>query len=464
MFRLLYKNGIRRHVLNTARNYCRCIMPALTHVYESGPINSSLYPSGFILVHEERDCPNACVSLTFDAGSRYESANENGVTHFFEHLCFRGTKKRSKSNIECEMNEIGGKFKCYTTREMIGFSAECLYENLPRALDLLTDCIFNNSLSNTEIEIQKCIIYQEMLQHDNDSLSVLFDYLHSTAFQGTPLNQSVMGPSQNLYNFNSSSIAAYVEKMFVPPRMIFSCVGPIKQEQACNLANTYLNRDVPDPMLTRRYRFTAGDVRYRDDSMHVAHIALTVEAPPIPHADYLPMLLAAMAIGAWDRSQPSGINHSSTLAQAGGAGIFNSYEAFYIAYRDAGLWGVHFVSPRMQVDNAVALMQNEWMRLCTIITDSELIKTKIQLKWKILKENETIEGACLNHAKWVFYTKFAQTVKEKFNSIDQLVADDVRRVCYEYVYNKCPVITAVGATEALLPTSRLTGGMYWLRY
>ncbi|XP_045531229.1 mitochondrial-processing peptidase subunit beta-like [Pieris brassicae] len=464
MLRLLFISGVRKRVLNTPRNYCRCIKPALTHVYESGPINSSLYPSGLILVHEERDCPNACISLTFDAGSRYELPNENGITHFFEHLCFKGTKKRSKSNIETEMNEIGGKFKCYTTREMIGFSAECLSDNIPRALELLTDCIFNNSLSNNEIEIQKCIIYQEMLHLDTDTSSVLFDYIHSAAFQGTPLSQSVMGPSHNLYNINSRSIAMYIEKMFVPARMIFSCVGPIKHEQACNLANTYLNRNVANPNITRRYRFTAGDIRYRDDSMHVAHIALTVEAPPFPHADYLPMLLAAMAIGAWDRSQPGGPNHSCILAQAGGEGIFNSYESFYIAYRDAGLWGLQFVSPRMEVECALALMQDEWMKLCTIITDSVLIKTKQQLKWKILKENETVESACHSHAKWVFYTNFAPTIKEKFDSIDKLVADDVRRVCYEYIYGKCPVVTAIGATEALLPNSRLTGGMYWLRF
>ncbi|CAK1554032.1 unnamed protein product [Leptosia nina] len=444
------------------QSYCRCVTPALTHVYESAPINCSLYPSGLILANEERDCQNACISLTFDAGSRYELPQENGVTHFFEHLCFRGTKKRSKTNIECEMNEIGGKFNCYTTREMIGFSAECLSEHIPKALDLLTDCIFNNSLSNTEIELQKGVIYQEMLDHDRDSECVVFDYLHTAAFHGIGLAQTVMGPSYNLYNFNATLISKYIERWLVPDRMVFTCVGPLKQEQVCNLANMYLNRDGASPGFSRQYRFTAGDIRYRDDSMQVAHVALALEAPAFHHPDYLPLLVAATAIGSWDRSQPGG-NHSTYFAQASATGICNSFEAFYIAYRDTGLWGIEFVSPRMQVDDAREIIQGEWMKLCTTVTDSELIKVKQQLKWKILKQNETAAGACLDIAKWIFYTKYAPTIQEKFKAIDQLVADDVRRVCYDYIYDKCPAVVAVGATEALQIHSRMRGGMYWLR-
>ncbi|CAK1554031.1 unnamed protein product [Leptosia nina] len=117
----------------------------------------------------------------------------------------------------------------------------------------------------------------------------------------------------------------------------------------------------------------------------------------------------------------------------------------------------------MQVDDAREIIQGEWMKLCTTVTDSELIKVKQQLKWKILKQNETAAGACLDIAKWIFYTKYAPTIQEKFKAIDQLVADDVRRVCYDYIYDKCPAVVAVGATEALQIHSRMRGGMYWLR-
>uniref|UniRef100_A0A2A4K0M0 Peptidase M16 N-terminal domain-containing protein n=1 Tax=Heliothis virescens TaxID=7102 RepID=A0A2A4K0M0_HELVI len=429
---------------------------------------STLYSklmNGLTVVTEERECYNTCIGLFMDAGSRYESNFENGIAHFFEHIAFKGTNARTRQDLEAQMECLGARFKCLTTRELVVYSVECLCQDTPLAVDILADCVFNNSFNPNEIEYQKRTVYAEMIEHDKNPRKLLFDYLHSSAFQGTPLGQSVMGPSSNLYNFTDVTICRYLSKCFDPCRTVLAAVGGIKHEQVVALANCYLNKLEPLKCIDMdAYRYSGSDVRYRDDSMPTAHVVIAVEGPCLCDDDKIVMDIAQYIIGGWDRSQPGGQSHPVRVARE--ASIHNmcdAYQAFNITYKDCGLFGVHFISKIMSQEDMMALIQDEFMYLSTCVTNSEVERAKCFLKAKILSETESSHGTCMEIGRWTLYYGCRPSLLQQMNAIDRISVAHVRSICNKYFYNRCPVVVAIGPTEALSEYNRIRSNMWWLR-
>lgn len=421
--------------------------------------------NGLTIATEERDCCSACVGIYVKAGSRYECDFENGATHFFEHIAFKGTFARNKATIEDQMSCTGARFRCFTHRDMAGYYAQCLTQDVPIAVDILSDSVFNNSFNPCEIELQKKVVYHEMQQHDEDVNEVLFDYLHAAAFEGTPLAKTVMGPSCNLYNFNCKTIPTYMNRFYDAERTILVGVGGVKHEQMVALGNTYLGKLEPTKCMdTDIYRFTGSEVRYRNDSMPVANVAMAVEGPSLCDDDNVVMEIAAELVGGWDRSQPGGIDHAWYVAKATSAHPFcDAYRGFTISYQDTGLWGVQFMGNTHVLDDMVSLVQSEWMHLCNSVADVEVERAKRVLKTKLLSKTESMTRTSHDIGRWLLYQGFRPPLDERLCAIDRVFGPDVRSMLTEYVYDKCPVVIAVGPTEGLPDYSRIRAGMHRIR-
>lgn len=428
-------------------------------------VQCSCLDNGLTIASEERACYNACVGLYIQAGSRYESLFENGITHFFEHLAFKGTNARAKMLLEKQMSSVGAHFHCFTTREMAAYYAECLCEDVPLVVDILSDCVFNNSFSRTDITQQKSVVYSEMLEHDNNPNEILFDYLHNTAFQGTPLAQTVMGPSSNLYNFSECTISRYIQRLFDPTRTVLVAVGGVKHEQLICLANSYLNNLEPTKCIdSGGYRFTGSEMRFRDDSMPAANVAVAVEGPSFCDPDRVAMDVAATVVGGWDRSQLGGKDHPTRVARSASSGQFcDAYKSFNICYKDTSLWGAQFMTTSLKLEDMLYAIQDEWMHLCNTVTEGVVEKAKRELKAQILTNTESCAGACHDIGRWMLYNGQRPTIFEQIQSIDRIFVPDVRDICNRYIYDRCPAVAAVGQTEGLPEYTRIRAGMYWLR-
>lgn len=380
-------------------------------------------------------------------------------------MAFKKTKGRDSNRLEAEMAYLGTEFNSCVTRELVVYHVECLCADVPLATDILIDCVFNNALDASDMEYQKGVVYTEMLEHDKDPGEVVVDYLHASAFQGTPLAQTVMGPSANLYNFTDTNICRYLSKCFDPCRTVLAATGAITHEQMTSLAVSHLsNLETLKYLDMEAYRYTGSEVKYRDDSMPTAHVMVAVEGPSFTDDDRLVMEVARFVIGGWDRSQPGGVSHPVRVArEATCRGLCASYEAFNITYKDCGLFGVHFVSDVMHLDDMMMLIQDEFMYLCVCVVDTEVDRAKHYLKTKILAETDTLLGKCMDVGRWTLYHGCCPTVYNQLQAVDRITAAHVRATCYRYLYNKCPVVSAIGPTEGLMEYPRTRGSMWWLR-
>lgn len=181
--------------------------------------------NGLRVASEQSSQPTCTVGVWIDAGSRYENEKNNGAGYFVEHLAFKGTKNRPGSALEKEVESMGAHLNAYSTQEHTAYYIKALSKDLPKAVELLADIVQNCSLEDSQIEKERDVILQELQENDSSMRDVVFDYLHATAFQGTPLAQSVEGPSENVRKLSRADLTEYVSQHYKAPRMVLAAAG-----------------------------------------------------------------------------------------------------------------------------------------------------------------------------------------------------------------------------------------------
>lgn len=458
--RLITQHGNNVRALATAAAYKQ----ALVNI---PPTQLTILDNGVRVASEDSGAATATVGLWIDAGSRYENSKNNGVAHFLEHMAFKGTSKRSQTDLELLVENMGAHLNAYTSREQTVFYAKCLANDVPAAVEILADIIQNSSLAEPEIERERGVILREMQDVESNLQEVVFDHLHATAFQGTPLGQTILGPTKNIKKISKADLQQYIKTHYQPGRIVLSGAGGIEHGKLVDLANKHLGGlkntflDVPE---LAPCRYTGSEIRVRDDSMPLAHIAIAVEGAGWTDADNIPLMVANTLIGAWDRSQGGGMNNASYLARAASVeNLCHSFQSFNTCYKDTGLWGIYFVAEPMQIEDMVYNIQKEWMKLCVSVTEGEVERAKNLLKTNMLLQLDGTTPVCEDIGRQILCYNRRIPVHELDARIDSVSVQNVRDVCYKYLFDRCPAVAAVGPTEGLPDYTRIRAGMYWVR-
>merc|ERR1719290_696628 len=424
--------------------------------------------NGMRVASEDSGSPTATVGLWIDTGSRYENAANNGVAHFLEHMAFKGTSKRSQTQLELEVENMGAHLNAYTSREQTVFYAKCLSEDLDQAVEILSDILTNSTFGEQEIERERGVILREMQEVEMNLQEVVFDHLHAVAYQGTPLGRTILGPAKNIKSINREDLIHYIQTHYTGGRMVLAGAGWVDHGKLCKLAETHFakigatyDNEIP---IDQNCRFTGSDVRVRDDDMPLAHVAIAVEGCGWTNPDNIPLMVANTLIGNWDRSMGGGANNSSPLASyCADKGFAHSFQSFNTCYKDTGLWGIYFVTDALNQADMVFNIQNEWMRLATSVTDFEVNRAKNLLKTNMLLQLDGTTPICEDIGRQMLCYGRRMPQHELEARIDAVDATLVKDTCYKYIYDRCPVIAAVGPIENLPDYNRIRSHMYWLR-
>jgi len=428
----------------------------------------STLENGLRVATEDSGIPTCTVGLWIDAGSRFENENNNGVAHFLEHMAFKGTKSRGQTDLELEVENMGAHLNAYTSREQTVYYAKCFQKDLPKAVDILSDIIQNSLLGEQEIERERGVILREMQEVETNLQEVVFDHLHATAYQGTALGRTILGPTQNIQSINRNDLLEYIGTHYKGPRIVLAAAGGVNHDELVGLANKNFGSmsagyDGEIPVLPN-CRFTGSEIRVRDDAMPLAHVALAVEGCGWQNPDNIALMVANTLIGSWDRSYGGGANHASPLAAGSAeAGLCHSFQSFNTCYTDTGLWGLYFVADKMQIEDMLHNVQAEWMRLCSSVTEFEVTRAKNLLKTNMLLQLDGSTPIAEDVGRQTLCYGRRIPLPELEERIEAVDAKVVRNVCTKYIYDKCPAVAAVGPIEQLPDYNRIRSAMYWLR-
>ncbi|KAF2354591.1 Peptidase M16 N-terminal [Trinorchestia longiramus] len=424
--------------------------------------------SGMRVASEDSGAPTATVGLWIDTGSRYETERNNGVAHFLEHMAFKGTNKRSQTDLELEVENMGAHLNAYTSREQTVFYAKCFSQDVPRAVEILADIVQNSKFGEAEIERERGVILREMQEVESNMQEVVFDHLHAIAFQGTPLAQTILGPTKNIQSISRADLVDYIRTHYTAPRMVLAGAGGVDHATLAGLAEQHFKghqgSDKEVPPVPTYCRYTGSEVRVRDDDMPLAYMAIAVQGCGWNNPDNIPLMIANTIVGNWDRTHGGGMNTAVNLARACVEGnLAHSYQSFNTCYKDTGLWGIYFVTEKLKIEDLVFQIQHEWMRLCETVTDFEVERAKNMLRTNMLLQLDGTTPICEDIGRQILCYGRRIPFSELDARIAAVDSEVVREVCTKYIYDKCPVQVGVGPIEQMRDYNNLRSGLYWLR-
>ena len=256
------------------------------------------------------------MGVWIDAGSRYETEANNGAAHFLEHMAFKGTKSRTQTQLEMEIENMGGHLNAYTSREQTVYYANVFKEDVPKAIEILADILQNSLLDEAAITRERDVILREMEEVNKQYEEVILDHLHETAFMGTGLGRTILGPIENIRNLTRDDLSEYIKTHYTANRFVIAGAGAVDHQQLTDLTEKHFGGLPSSSTSSLALKmepaiFTGSDKRIRFDSMGEAHVALAFQGASWTSPFALPLMLMQTILGSWDRSSPMGQNLAS---------------------------------------------------------------------------------------------------------------------------------------------------------
>lgn len=199
------------------------------------------YSNGLRLVFKKVEANKpASLYIAVDVGSCKETENNSGISHFIEHLTFKGTEKRTAKQICTQLEEIGANANAFTSKTATCFYATCLNEKFEDCLEILSDMVFNSKYDATEIKKERLVIFEEIDMYDDDPESVCYEEFCKNFYAGSKLQRSIIGTKESLNKITRNDIVDYVKQNYIPQNIVVSVVGNFEVAQVEKLVKKYI--------------------------------------------------------------------------------------------------------------------------------------------------------------------------------------------------------------------------------
>ncbi len=427
----------------------------------SSPLRTrtTILPNGLTVATESIPfSETATVGVWIDAGSRAENAKNNGTAHFLEHLAFKGTSNRSQYDLEIEIENLGAHLNAYTSRESTVYYAKAFKNDVPKAVDILSDILQRSALKDRSIERERDVIIRESEEVDKLYDEVVFDHLHAAAFQDQALGRTILGPRENILSIKQNDLKSYITKNYTADRMVLVGAGAIDHEEFVKLAEAQFSglplSEKPVPLGSPRGaspKFIGSEVRLTDDSLPVAYIAIAVEGVSWGSEDYFTALIAQALVGNWDRTLGGGsLNGPGLMNAVASNNLANSYMSFSTSYSDSGLWGIFLTTENVPGQgDLVKYCLEEWRKLSQDVDPAAVERAKAQLKASLLLTLDGTTPIAEDIGRQIVTTGHRLSPEEVFDKVDKITSEDVVKWAKKTLYNKDITITGLGPIQGL---------------
>jgi predicted Zn-dependent peptidase len=365
--------------------------------------------------------------MFLDVGSRDESQANQGIAHFWEHMAFKGTRKRSTVEIITSIDSVGGELNAYTDKEKVVFYASVRDQFAERAIDLLSDITFHSAFPLGQIDRERGVILEEMaMYHDTPDESV-HDEFDSVVFKNHPLGMNILGRKESLDSLKRNDFLTFLKKHVDTSRIVLSCVGSLPVNEIEKLARKYLK--VPSAKRSEKRKKAAlykpRNIELKRD-MKQARCAIGRDAYAINHENRIPFYLMVNMLGG------PGMNSRLNLSLREKHGLVYSIEAHYIPYTDTGLFAVFFGTEHKQLDKSISLVTRELDKFCQKqLTSKQLSEAKEQLKGQLAMAEENNQSLMMMMGRSTLDRGRVPSLEEVFFSIDEITSKKIITIAHE---------------------------------
>ena len=416
-------------------------------------LRRTVLPNGLIVLTEQMEhLRSVAMGVWIKSGSRCESAELNGISHFVEHMLFKGTKSRSAQRIAREMDSIGGNLDAFTSKETICFNVKSLSDHVPIALDVLTDMVLNPTFALPDIERERGVILEE-IKIDEDNPDVLVHELFTQSFwKGHPLGKPILGTTETVGRFRQQQLFGYHGDRFHGGNMVFSAAGNLDhdrfvaavEEKFSTLEGGEAPQELSAPEPSARI------ILRNKKALEQVQICLGVPAPKVTDdSRYATSILNTVLGGGMSSRLFQTIREERRLAYS----VYSDMSP----YRDTGNFCVYAGTSAGKALEVIDLILAEFRNLKEIpISEEELTRAKDQLKGNILMGLESSNARMANLARQEMYFQQFYSVDEIIARIEEVNADQVQAMAQRLFEPERIAVTLLGRLDGVkLGRSRL---------
>ncbi len=402
-------------------------------------------PNGLTVVSENIPYVKS-FSLGFwiKVGSRDENAKNNGISHFIEHMLFKGTPKRSAKKIADEIESLGGYLNAFTTKEHTCYYGRGLAKHLPRTFEVLADMLQNSLFDEKEIRKEAEVIIDELNDIEDSPEEVIFDRLESFLFKNNPLGRPIIGTEANIRSFTRKDFLNYLASQYGFNKIYIVASGDVNHERIVELAEKFFVRNFGKKEFNRPEVKTAPPSEYFVyKEIQQSHFIIARPTVGLTHADRRKINLLSHILG-----EGSSSRLFQSLREKNG--IAYQVNTFLNSFEDVSTFGVYFSTGNNNWEKARELVFREFEKLSEKkVSAKELQRAKEYLKGNFLMGLESTTNRMHRLAYGLMYFGKLKPVEESIREIDEITAEDILETARELL-KKDKFSTVVLSSENLL--------------
>lgn len=404
-------------------------------------INKDKLLNGIVVVTEEiSHLRSVALGVWIKKGARNEHLELNGISHFIEHLLFKGTQNRSAIEIARAIDSIGGQLDAMTGRENICLYARVLDEHLPLAFDLLSDIVINPLFREQDIKNESKVVLEEIKMVEDSPHELIHDLFIASLWPNHPLGRPILGSRKNISHFYREQVLEYFKKCFVPENIIISAAGHLKHAGVIKYAEKYFGSlqginglsQSPPP----EKKISINQVKKR--GLKQVHLCLGAPSIPVNHPDrYICNILNVLLGG--------GISSRLFQDVREKRGLAYSIYSYLNLYSDAGYLATYAGTSKKSLRTVIELVIKHIREIIQgKVKASELRLVKDHLKGNLMLSLESTAARMIKLAQQMLYFQRNFTLDEMIQGIERVQLEDIQRVAKELFACKKLSLTVIG--------------------
>ncbi len=362
------------------------------------------------------------IGFWFNVGTRDENFSTNGISHFIEHMLFKGTKKRTAGKIANEIESTGGYLNAFTSKEHTCYYGRGLANHIGKTFDVLSDMIQNPTFKPIEIKKESSVIVDELNDIEDNPEELIFDKFEEVIYSGNSLSLPIIGTEKNIRSFTQNDLFHFVKEKYGFNKMIIAASGAVEHEKIIRLVEKYFLKDLGTSNVKRRYYSQINlpaKVELIDKEIQQVHAIIGKST--VGYKNDLRNKVAVL-------TQILGEGSSSRLFQSirERNGIAYQVNSFLNSFYDVSSFGVYLSTNEKMMDKALSIVDREFRKMRNNkVSENELKKAKEAMKGHFLLSLENTSSRMFRMAQSELYHNRIKSTDEIIKEIDSVTREDV---------------------------------------
>ena len=411
---------------------------ASPHVRE---IERASLPNGIRIVTEAMPyVRSVSLGIWIGSGSRVEQGLENGLSHFIEHMVFKGTKHRSAEDIARSVDSVGGGLDAFTSKELVSFNTKVMDQHLPVALDVLADLVLNPLFRKEDIEKEKSVILEEIKMEADQPEFVLHETFISNFWKGHGLGKPILGTKETVKKFGQEMLLDFYGRVYSPSNILITAAGNLKHRELTRLiedkfAGLGRRDELESDSIPKSH---APIILKKKESLEQVHIAMGVPAYPLAHEARFPLYILNTVLGGGMSSRLfQNIREKQGLAYA----VYSELNLF----SDTGCFTVYAGTGVETAKQVVTSVMEELRSFKNnLIAEDELRRAKDHLKGSLMLSLESTSSRMSNLARQELYFDRFLSLDEMLDHIEIVTREEVQSIAEEFFKSENIALAMLG--------------------